>query len=607
MAKESKILAIDIGGENLKMAEFYFPGDGSGIQLTGFLFRKMERNGEESNAAVFERNYLEMLREGGFTAKEVRLSLSAQNSFQRLSKLPPILGSRAAINRLIEFEAAQAVPYSMDEVEWDYQLLHHKWNEMVEVEQEDGTKVETPVPREEYEALFVAMKSEDVVCYTDIIEDSGKKLLSVEVAPIALFNAAVASQVKENECTMLINIGGTTTSLMISENRRVFMRNIPIGGETVTSQIVREFGVTRDVAEDYKRRYGFVALGGAYEDPESEFSATISKLARNVMTRLHGEISRSISVWRAQHDGGNPVRVLLCGGGSTMMYTTDFFQEKLRIPTEYLNTFPLISVAPGVDRNQLQVYAPMFQPLIGLALHSAGRCPIDVSLLPRTIKKQMLLDSRKPYFYASAVALICCLLVFIFGIDKQLKYESGRVTKNAGQVKKVEEEAKRINNLNNELNSAKSQYEEAAQILLDRKKWSVMINELQKKIPDNMWLISLDYDGEKKLQTKENQTDDLYSDLGMDMPEVKTNEQNTIGKKQDIKTISNLQEIKKIQLTGYTLDDPYERAGALNHFMAAIRQSELFEEVKMKNTSQDNVYNLTYFEIDLTLKEPLKK
>ena len=57
MAKENKILAVDIGGSSLKMAEFVFP-DGGGIQLTGFLFRKVEKLEGESDCECFERNYL---------------------------------------------------------------------------------------------------------------------------------------------------------------------------------------------------------------------------------------------------------------------------------------------------------------------------------------------------------------------------------------------------------------------------------------------------------------------------------------------------------------------------------------------------------------------
>ena len=233
MAKEKKILTVDVGGNSLKMAEFIFPA-GGGIQLTAFLYRKVDKAEGESDGDCFARNYLQMYADGGFTAKSVRLLLSAGNSFQRLSKLPPILGSSSAVSQLIEFEASQAVPYSMDEVEWGYQLLHHRWEDTQSVSDGDGGTTQVAVSNEEYEALFVAMKREDVVCFTDVIEAVGHKLLSVELAPLGLFNAAIASQIASEESVLLLDIGSRTTSLMIADHRRVFMRNIPIGGDTVS-------------------------------------------------------------------------------------------------------------------------------------------------------------------------------------------------------------------------------------------------------------------------------------------------------------------------------------------------------------------------------------
>ena len=150
MTKENKILAIDIGGDNLKMAEFHYPENG-GIVLAAFAFRKMVPLDGEDNGNMFRRYYNEILADGNFTAKDVRISLSAQNSFQRLSKLPPVLGNRAAVDKLIEYEASQTVPYAIDEIEWGYQLLYHEWEELVPEEQEDGSIQEIKVKREENE------------------------------------------------------------------------------------------------------------------------------------------------------------------------------------------------------------------------------------------------------------------------------------------------------------------------------------------------------------------------------------------------------------------------------------------------------------------------
>ena len=74
MAKENTVLTIDVGGDNLKMAEFVFPPGGA-IMLRKFAFRKLEEQEGMTPEEVFARNYREMLAEGGFVAKSVRLSV----------------------------------------------------------------------------------------------------------------------------------------------------------------------------------------------------------------------------------------------------------------------------------------------------------------------------------------------------------------------------------------------------------------------------------------------------------------------------------------------------------------------------------------------------
>ncbi len=605
MVKENKILAIDIGCENLKMAEFHYAENG-GMTLEIFAFRKMVRAEGESNREVFSRYYHELLAEYGFTANAVRISLSAQNSFQRLSKLPPVLGSKDAVDRIVENEAEQTVPYAIDEIEWGYQLLYHEWEEMVPEEQEDGTIQEVSVKREENEALFIAMRSEDVVTYTDVIEESGKTVLSVDAAPVALFNAALAAQIKEDECALLINIGGSSTSLMIADHRRVFMRTIPTAGEAVTSSIAREFAIERDQAEDFKRRYGFVALGGAYEEPESELAAKISKLTRNVMTRLHGEISRSINVWRAQHGGSAPTRVLLAGGGSTMMYTTDFFNEKLRVPAEYLNTYSLIDFGEALDKELLQSAATMSQALIGLGLRGLDHAPLDISLLPRKIKKQVEFNRRKPFLYASVVTLLVCLLIVIFGLNKLLMFETSRIT-NARQVYDQRyREFQKIDAIKGELDSKKDQYNQMKSIVEGRKKWSELIDIIQSRLPKNMWLVAMEYESDNVLHAGDAEAsgDGEYSEETVVASSVDPDKRQTITK------VVNSTQINRVRLVGYTLGSGIETASDFLSSMKAYAQDEksLISDIQptVNNTSSTE-WNLYYFEYKLTLREPMKK
>ena len=621
-AKYAKVLAIDIGSDSLKIAEFDYPA-GGGIVLNDFAFRKFGEDDEQGIA--FYQLYHEILKEKKFTADQVALTISGQASFSRLSKLPPLLGNKGAIQRIVEYEARQTVPYAMNEVVWDYQLISHTWEEKHEEEQEDGSVIEVADPQEEFEALFVAIKNDLVTRYTDIIEDSGKEIMSVEIAPVALYNAAKGGlQCGEDECVLLLNIGGKGSNLMIADHNRIFMRSIPIAGDAITNQVAKEYGISFSEAEELKMRHGFVALGGAYEEPESVVAATISKIARNVMTRLHGEVSRSINAWRAQHGGNAPTRVLLAGGGSVMTYITDFFQEKLRIPVEYLNTFGLITFSPRVDKNELQGVAPMFQELIGMSLHQMPECPIAISLIPRSILKQRELDSKKPYFYLAAACLVICLSVFSFGVNRRFVFDKEQVDKVQASVDATNQQAAVIRQLNDQFNAAKGRYEEMNNILKDRNKWIEVMMKLQALLPDTVWLTAIEGVGPVAAPQTANAAGGFggapepaggFGGFGGfdDGGAAPANVVKVVKKKFVPIDSINMSEITGVRLIGYWLKVGSQQA-PLQKLIDDIGKSDFFElpngdqEWKLVDNQTSHEYsNLGSFELTIKLKTPLKK
>ena len=609
MAIDNLLLTIDVGAEYLKMAEFEFSANG-GMILRQFAFKKIDEKDEYGEPLSFLQLYTQMLVEYNFTAKNVRLSLPAQNSFQRLGKLPSIIGAKSSVSKIVEFEARQNVPYSMDEVEWDYQLIHHKWEETRDETQEDGTITSVTEQLEEYEALFVAMKTEQITEYTEVIEDSGKTVLSVEIAPEALFNVAKAAAVGPEECVVILNIGAKASSLIISDNNRIFLRSIPIAGSTITAQISKEFGVGMEEAEEMKKRHGFVALGGAYEEPESQVAATISKISRNVMTRLHGEISRSINVWRAQHNGSAPTKMFLAGGGSVMVYTPEFFHEKLHIEVQYLNTFSTIVIPETVNKLELQAVAPMFQELIGVALRSLVRCPLEINLLPRVIKKQVELDYKKKFFYITAGLVLACLFLFVLGVISQLESHTAQVESSQREVNTIENEYNQVRKAKGEVDSAIGRYEEAQAFLKSRSRWFDIINEIQNKMPNNMWLTLIEGVGEVQQQVASATPQDvgLFGGPAEETtttaaPKVKAAD--LTGMKR-FEQIANIHEIKKIRLKGHTLiindDEGLEKV-----FQDSLAKSEYFESCVIEDRSKSDKVNMTSFEMTINLKEPIRK
>ncbi len=512
MAKENTILAIDVGGSGLKMAEFTIPLSGGGMILNSYA---IEEYGDEFAQGEFldgfAVTYRRMLAEHNFTAKQVRLSISGQAAFSRLSKLPPLAGQREQLARIIEFEARQTVPYPMDEVAWAYQLIRHSGDASVDID-------EAADSNDELEALYVAVKADLLSQITDVVQDSGKDILSIEVASTAEFNAAKANQLGENGCDMILDIGGRSSSLVFVERGRIFVRSIPIAGDAITQQIAKEFNISFADAEELKRRQCFVALGGAYEDPDSQVAATISKIARNVMTRLHGEVSRSINLWRSQYSGSKPERLFLCGGSSIIPYTPHFFCEKLRVPVEYLNVFPVVQIADGVDKDALKDVAQLFAPLIGLGLRHAVSCPVQISLMSQSILRDEALRRRKPFFYASAISAIFCIGLLLFGLKQRTNYDEKLYQQSEGAYQRVKAQADKVASAKSSLDAAIGNYDTALSLIDKRDRWNKLMKELQNIMPETMWITYLEPYG-ADIDTLEGSNSGGRAGGGMGMPD----------------------------------------------------------------------------------------
>ena len=476
MASVDYMLCIDIGSSSIKAAEFSYTPSGE-MLMERFAFEEFStpdsslQNIVDSNARVDLLEALhKVLTTNNFYSKKVCLSLSGHDAYIRFVKVPAIVTDEKKIRQIIEFEAKSAIPYDMSEVVWDSQLLKSA---------DDSGEIE---------AMLVIVKGDEIEEITSLIESAGKQVQFVEVSPTACYNAARLNGVGDTDCELILNIGDRCSSLLFVDSGRLFVRIIPIAGHAITLQISKEFGISYKEAEEMKRRHGFVALGGAYEEPDSEVAATVSKIVRNVMTRLHGEISRSINVYRSQQKGRKPEKLYLSGGCSVMGYTPRFFSEKLKMPVEYLNPFKNIALGPDVDKEKLADIAHMFSEPIGLALRNMTSCPVEISLMPHSLQKSIEFKAKTPFFYASAATLLLCLLVTFFSLSKQAVMANAKKEIAVEQLKKTESKVKLLRSAESDFGGVKSSYDEAVNLLNERIRWPELINEVQAILPNDVWI-----------------------------------------------------------------------------------------------------------------------
>ena len=169
--------------------------------------------------------------------------------------------------------------------------------------------------------------------------------------------------------------------------------------------------------ETLKKGKGFVSLGGVYADPDDADAARISKLIRSTMTRLHVDINRSIAYYRTTLNGAPPKRVFLTGGSTQLPYLDLFIGDKLNLPIAYFNPLRNVSLAPSVNKNDLQQNSCYAAELVGLALRATGSCPAEVILDAPTLAARSSKRRKQPFYFGALAAwalLLVCMVLYYF-------------------------------------------------------------------------------------------------------------------------------------------------------------------------------------------------
>ncbi len=321
------------------------------------------------------------------------------------------------MGEIIKYEAQQNVPFPLEEVVWDYQIM--------------GSTAGG-----ELEVLLVAIKSDIVEGLFRVADEAKLKLNLCDASPAALCNGFKYNYGELEDCTMLLDIGAKTSNLLFFEKGKVFSRSINLGANTITQDFATEAKLKFDEAEKIKIAEGFVSLGGAYEEPDNPHQAAISKIARQFMTKLHIQVNQTMQFYRGQQGGSAPQRMFLSGGASIMPYTAQFFAEKLNVPVEYFNPFRNLQINPALNLEDLSRVAHSLGEVVGLGLRNLANCPVEMNLMPESTLRWQSFNQKKPYLVATVFSLV--LVAFAVGFLFQ-KLAKNKVAEIARLTPKVEE------------------------------------------------------------------------------------------------------------------------------------------------------------------------
>jgi type IV pilus assembly protein PilM len=472
MAALTRILSLNLGSQTIGLAEFRTLPNG-GLILHAYRLREiaMDAVGEGMHYTQVQSVLREMLGELQVKLSDVTYAVPGQSVFSRFVKLPAV--EEEKIERIISFEAQQNVPFPIDEVVWDYQLVGGGADEQIQV-------------------VLVAIKSDLLDEINHAVESTGLRTLIVGVAPMALYNAFRYNYSDLAGCSLLVDIGARTTNLLFIEAGKIFSRSVPVGGSSITSAIAREFEESMTAAEARKKRDGFVSLGGAYAEPADPNVARVSKIVRSTMTRLHAELMRSISHYRAQQQGSAPARVFLCGGSASTPYMREFFNEKLQLPTEFFNPLRNVTVTDSANTNELSRSAHLLGELVGLALRNATTCPMELNLRPASVVRRQELEKRRPFFILAAACFILALLGWSFYYTRAAHLTQRSTERLQEKIDTMRAAEMQLDKLKKQVTSLDSFAAPLIDAVNDRSFWVEIVEDLNARLPkEDIWITEL--------------------------------------------------------------------------------------------------------------------
>ena len=394
----SRIVTLNIGASRAMLAEYAVQGK-QGLTLTAYGSADLvglDWDAEGSAEAVLVPALREAAKSAGIKPGPLALALNGQMVFPRFTKFPTVPADK--LEELVQYEVEQEVPFPVDEIVCDHQFL--------------GQTAEGDTA-----AMIVAAKLDQVTKVTDVVVAAGFAPVVVDVGPMAVLNALERSYPSIPGGTVVLDIGAKTTSLILVENEKIYLRSIPVAGNAITKEIAQAFGCSMEEAESLKLERGYVALGGVTEDAD-EISDRVSKIVRTVLTRLHAEILRSINFYRSQQGGAAPSRMFITGGSAVLPQIDEFFRETLKIEVDFLNPFGGIDFGPKIDQTALETDAFTLAESAGLALRAIDAATLSINLMPPALVAQARAVKRIPFLAAGAVAVLAAIALVIVGENR---------------------------------------------------------------------------------------------------------------------------------------------------------------------------------------------
>ena len=343
--RNATTVGLDIGSGLIKLVAISHASGGPVLTKVAFtsVVNDAIVEGEIMDPAIVAEAIKGLMASSGIKTKKVVVAVGGRDVI--IKKIAMDRMKEAEAREVIRWEAEQHVPFDMDNVELDFQILDPE---------AEGLQMTV---------LLVAAKRELVEHKLTLLSDIGLEAGVIDVDAFALHNAFEVNYPEAMRGVVgLVNIGHETTNInILDDGVPVLTRDIPIGTRRFKEDLQRERGLSADEAE--------AVLRGT--DAANE---ALDPLLESRGEELAVGIERAAAFLQSSSRSANGIgRIFTTGGGARIPRLNKVLSDRLRIPVQLANPIEKLQVADGVfDRFPVDEVAPLLMLPIGLALRSAA-------------------------------------------------------------------------------------------------------------------------------------------------------------------------------------------------------------------------------------------
>ena len=344
--KAPPLFGLDISSSSVKMLEIVDAGKGA-YRVERYVIEPLPRDatvdGNISNLEMVVESVKRGYKRLGTRSKHVAMAVPTGAVITKKIIVPASLRENE-LEVQVESEANQYIPFALEEVNLDFQVVGP-----------------SPTSPDEQEVMIAATRKEKVEDRVAVAESAGLKAAVMDIESFAQ-QAALGLVVNQlpgagkDLNVAIVDIGANVMNVSVLRNEQsVYTREQAFGGNQLTQEVMSRYGMSPEEAENAKRS------GGLPDDFETE-------VLRPFMENLAMEVQRALQFFFTSTQYHSIDHILLAGGSAVIPGLDSIVNTRTQVPTSVANPFASMQTSPRVQLKRLMVDAPSLIVACGLAM-----------------------------------------------------------------------------------------------------------------------------------------------------------------------------------------------------------------------------------------------